>query len=214
MKGLILDTSTHSGYIILSDGEEVLQHYKIDSNKSNIASSLIPMIDSMLIQAKVPLSEIQYVAIGIGPGSFTGIRISATTALSLRYAKSIPIITYCSLESYIPSGNISSFFSVYDANMGGIYIVNGTRISDTQIEFTQAKQMDINTATTTIPSDSYIITPHQKTLVSKLPNTMQIVNAQPNASWICSLTYSKFLNNNFTNDSAIKLLYLKNLKHY
>ena len=213
MKGLILDTSTSDGYIILSEKQQPIVFERIATKNNNIAFSLIPTIDKILKKAKTPLSSIQYIAIGIGPGSFTGIRIGATAALSIRYAQSIPVITYCSLEGFLPPTDISSFFTVYDANMGGIYVVEGTKTGSI-VEFTAPKQMSLNQAIKALPTDSYIITPHKTSLQPKLPSTMTLITSSPDASWISSLTYNKFLKKEFTNNTSIKLLYLKNIKHY
>lgn len=91
MKILALDTSTSHMSIAVLDGEKVLASYheQVDRNHS---SMLIPMIDKTLKKAKTNLKDIGGFAVGVGPGSFTGLRIGVVTVKGLAYSSHKPIV--------------------------------------------------------------------------------------------------------------------------
>src|SRR3990172_9734758 len=53
--------------------------------KSNHAEILLPLIESAVRQARVSLPEVSGIAVAIGPGSFTGLRIGLSTVKRLSY---------------------------------------------------------------------------------------------------------------------------------
>jgi len=62
------------------------------------AESLVPSISFILDQAHVDLSEISIIAVDIGPGLFTGLRVGIATAKSLAHALKVPMIGVPSLD--------------------------------------------------------------------------------------------------------------------
>jgi tRNA threonylcarbamoyladenosine biosynthesis protein TsaB len=98
---LALDNSTP--YLSMAYGK--LLHDKKDISQLNIyhqihnndASKYIINKINQLIDGKIP----NYLAVGVGPGAFTGVRLACSTAMALAYAWDIPIIGVCSLASAI-----------------------------------------------------------------------------------------------------------------
>jgi tRNA threonylcarbamoyl adenosine modification protein YeaZ len=92
MKMLALDTSTSHLTIALMDGEKLLAefHERVDRNHSTL---LIPMIDKVLKKAGAKLKDVGGFCIGVGPGSFTGLRIGIATVKGLAYSSGKPIVT-------------------------------------------------------------------------------------------------------------------------
>lgn len=91
MKILALDTSTNYLSIAIVDGCKTVAklHKKADMMHSTL---LVPMIDRLLKKASLKLSDIGCFAIGIGPGSFTGLRIGVATVKGLAYSTKKPIV--------------------------------------------------------------------------------------------------------------------------
>jgi tRNA threonylcarbamoyladenosine biosynthesis protein TsaB len=92
MKILALDTSTTHLTIAVLDDEKVLSSYheQVDRNHSSL---LVPMIDKTLKNAKLELRDIDAFAVGVGPGSFTGLRIGIATVKGLALSSGKPIVT-------------------------------------------------------------------------------------------------------------------------
>ena len=121
MKILAFDTVSSSFSIALKSDNSI-----IETNKENIKnhnSELIPILDDFLKENKLSLDNIECIVLGIGPGSFTSIRIAFATIKSICYAKNIKIIGVSSLESLYQ--NIKSFdglkLALIEARKGSVY---------------------------------------------------------------------------------------------
>ncbi|MDH3752444.1 MAG: tRNA (adenosine(37)-N6)-threonylcarbamoyltransferase complex dimerization subunit type 1 TsaB [Acidimicrobiia bacterium] len=62
------------------------------------AETLAPQIDFVRRQARIDLSEISVVAVDLGPGLYTGLRVGVATAISMAYALGVPMIGVSSLD--------------------------------------------------------------------------------------------------------------------
>ena len=74
MKILAIDTATEACSVALNNGTEQFQEFEICPQQHS--QRLLPMVDSVLKQAKMSLSDLDLLAFGRGPGSFTGVRIA------------------------------------------------------------------------------------------------------------------------------------------
>ncbi len=90
MSGLILDTSGTQAFLALAE-QGICLTQKIIPEARHLSKFLLPSIQSIL-QDKTP----DYIAIGIGPGSFTGTRIGAMVCKTLSFAWKIPLISFSS----------------------------------------------------------------------------------------------------------------------
>ena len=118
---LAFDTVSSSFSIALKKDNNL-----IEINKENIKNhneELLPILSDFLKDNKTSLNEIDCIVMGIGPGSFTAIRIAFSTIKTICYAKNIPIIGISSLETLYK--NIASYngikLSMIDARKGSIY---------------------------------------------------------------------------------------------
>lgn len=97
MKILAFETSSRFLSVAVLDSEELLSNFHKDVGL-NHSSLLIPTIDRVLKHAHLKLKDMDAIALGIGPGSFTGLRIGVSTAKALSIATGIPIISVSSLD--------------------------------------------------------------------------------------------------------------------
>ena len=98
MKILGIDTSTPIGSVGLIDEERLVAEHTLSIIKAH-SSRLMPAIDQILQWAELTVHDLDACAVGIGPGSFTGIRIGVGTIKSLCYALKKPIIGVSTLEA-------------------------------------------------------------------------------------------------------------------
>ena len=98
MKILGVDTSTPIGSVGLIDGERFVAEHTLSIVKAH-SSRLMPAIDQILKWGDLTVQDLDACAVGIGPGSFTGIRIGVGTIKSLCYAVKKPIIGVSTLEA-------------------------------------------------------------------------------------------------------------------
>jgi tRNA threonylcarbamoyladenosine biosynthesis protein TsaB len=92
-----LETSTRMTSVALVSDGEVLSF--LEEEIQNHEENLLPLVDRTLKQAGRSLADIETVAIGCGPGSFTGLRIGFATAKGLCFAASVPLRLVSSLAA-------------------------------------------------------------------------------------------------------------------
>ena len=99
MKILGIDTSTPIGSVALIEDNNIVAEHTLNIVQAH-SSRLMPAIDTVLKKwGDITPKDLDGCAVGIGPGSFTGIRIGVATAKSLCYAVDKPIVGISTLEA-------------------------------------------------------------------------------------------------------------------
>ncbi len=92
MQALLIDTTSETAFIALLEGGKILKQMALSEPRS-LSKKLLPSIQNLLDKN---LHTLSYVALGIGPGSYTGTRVGASIAQTLRLALDLPLITFSS----------------------------------------------------------------------------------------------------------------------
>jgi len=92
-----IDTATDSVSVALGEGTRVLAHSEVVSDRQH-CEALTPMIDFVCKQADVSFRELGAIAVDIGPGLFTGMRVGIATAKAIAFSLDLPIIGICALD--------------------------------------------------------------------------------------------------------------------
>lgn len=98
MNILGIDSSGLVASVALLCDDVLVSEYTIHNKKTH-SQTLLPMIDAMLAMAEVSVDNIDLIAVAAGPGSFTGLRIGASTAKGLGQALSVPLVAVPTLEA-------------------------------------------------------------------------------------------------------------------
>ncbi|OWF65707.1 tRNA (adenosine(37)-N6)-threonylcarbamoyltransferase complex dimerization subunit type 1 TsaB [Polynucleobacter hirudinilacicola] len=95
---LAIDTSTAWCSVALSLGDQapILRHELVSAGASQL---LLPWVDSLLQQAHLKLSDLNAIAVGIGPGAFTGVRLGVAAVQGLAISCDLPILPVSSLDA-------------------------------------------------------------------------------------------------------------------
>ncbi len=88
---LAIDTATRSAGLAVHDGASVRAEFTWDTADHHTVE-LMPRVVEMLTQIDVPIDRISGLAVSIGPGSFTGVRVGVAAAKGLALARSLPIV--------------------------------------------------------------------------------------------------------------------------
>jgi len=120
---LAIETSTDACSVALSINTEILERYEQIPRAH--ARLLLPMVDSLLKEAQVALTEIDILACGRGPGSFTGLRIETAVVQGLSVGVGKPVVLVSTLSAlaqgrYRTAGT-THVFATLDARMQAIY---------------------------------------------------------------------------------------------
>ena len=91
MKILSIDTSSSTASVSILEDENILIELNNCDEKTH-SQKLMPMIDEAFKKTHLTLSDINLIACGLGPGSFTGVRIGIATAKAFIDSKHIPAV--------------------------------------------------------------------------------------------------------------------------
>lgn len=98
MKILAVETATRCQSVAIVDEQQVLAEGRHPDCASH-ASVLVPTIDHLLQSTNLSLGQLDGLAVSIGPGSFTGLRVGLSTMLGFRLATQLPLVTVSTLEA-------------------------------------------------------------------------------------------------------------------
>ncbi len=131
MKILALDTSTeYCSLALWLDGEILGRQVLAGQRHSEL---ILPLLQEMLAEAGLTLTQLDGIAFGAGPGSFTGLRIACGVAQGLAFSANLPVVGICTLEALAQQTGDGSVIAALDARIGEIYhaaytkTVNGWR---------------------------------------------------------------------------------------
>ena len=98
MKILALETSTRQFSLAVFDGQKVLAQRNIRLKKV-LSSSIIPSISAIFKRLRMTLEDIDGFAVGLGPGSFTSLRVGLATVKGFALATGKPVVGVPSLDA-------------------------------------------------------------------------------------------------------------------
>jgi tRNA threonylcarbamoyladenosine biosynthesis protein TsaB len=138
---LHIETSTDLCSVALSDAHSAKPLYSFVSDKRNEHSSTLMLyIEEALKQTGITFKDLSAIATGIGPGSYTGLRIGAATAKGLAYSLNIPIIGISPLQAMAHCvinrreavcGSTAQFVPMLDAGRMEVYTaVYGCKLNE------------------------------------------------------------------------------------
>lgn len=123
MKVLGIDCSTNACSVALSTGAEVLLKHELVPQYH--AKKILFLIDELLQEAGVGLDALGAIAVGIGPGSFTGLRIAASIAQGLAFGLNLQLVPISSLQILAQTAYekyaVPEILVAMDARMGEVY---------------------------------------------------------------------------------------------
>lgn len=122
MRILALDTATASCTAAVVDGNQILAELSLQIPRAH-STRLMPLIDQAVRESGVSKCDLEAVAAGIGPGSFTGLRIGLATAKGIAFALGIPTVGVPTLQSlaYGTGAQIGLVVPMLDAKRGNVY---------------------------------------------------------------------------------------------
>ncbi len=119
---LAVDTSSSAASVAIMSGERILSEHFFHGNR-HYSEILMPLIDQVLLEGGVSVSQIDGFGVGCGPGSFTGLRIGIATIKGLAFAWRKPVVGISSLDAL--SLNVPCteklVCSMIDARRGEVY---------------------------------------------------------------------------------------------
>lgn len=178
---LILETSTEKGCIALANKETLLAAKSLEGGPE-LSKNLAMHVKNLLGDQKLDL-----IAVGSGPGSYTGIRVGAALAKALSYGWKIPLVGFCSLEAFGPAPVL------VDARSGGFYALLG---NEPELLSPQDQRLQML---------KEIRSPHPKQIEKRLLSPALFIETNPDPSRLAKLVWTHFLERGIT---PLELVYL------
>lgn len=95
---LAIDTATRIMSLALHTGDSLIAEQTLTIGK-NHSEFLAPMIQQILTQCEVTMDEITHLAVSIGPGSYTGLRIGVSMAKGIAGVRNLPLVGVTTLDT-------------------------------------------------------------------------------------------------------------------
>ena len=203
--GLIIDTSFDDLCIALTEKHLLLHSLCYQKEKKNFTATFFQDLQQLLQDTKCQLEALSYIAVGKGPGSYTGIRIGTTIAQSLAYSLQIPLISFCSLQSYIPK-KLGPFYAGICAKKRGLYLLEAEK-KHTNITF--AKEpffLLFHELEKKLAKNLPLVTPH-KEKIEKITNAFTIEKTERNLRYLSNFCYKQYLQKNYCKDYQVNIFY-------
>ncbi|HET9114223.1 MAG TPA: tRNA (adenosine(37)-N6)-threonylcarbamoyltransferase complex dimerization subunit type 1 TsaB [Burkholderiales bacterium] len=132
MKILAFDTATeYCSAALWLDGDVLERSALAGRTHSQL---LLPQCQSLLAETEMNLGQLDGIAFGMGPGSFTGLRIGCAVAQGLAFAAGLPVIGISSLQAMAASSGGDKALVCLDARMEEVYHAVYARQSETWVE--------------------------------------------------------------------------------
>lgn len=120
MRVLAVETSTEYCSVALWQDGTVRERCELVGQKHS--EVLLAMLDALLKAAGVKIKEVDGIAFGKGPGSFTGVRIACGVAQGLALGADVSVVGVCTLQALAEASGKEKVIAALDARMGELYL--------------------------------------------------------------------------------------------
>lgn len=213
MKILHIESSSKNCSVAISDGEELLCLCEEVSENYKQSESLHTFVKWALEGAEITLNELDAVSLGMGPGSYTGLRIGSSAAKGFCYGLKIPMIAVNSLETMIEpflNQNFDFIIPLLDARRMEVYTAVFDGKSGQMLTETEAKILDENSFEEF--QDKKVIFVGDGALKAKAILKLQAEfnkNVYPSAKFLVKKATEKFQVRDFEDVTYFEPFYLK-----
>lgn len=214
MKILHIETSSKNCSVAISDAEKLLCVCEEVSENYKQSESLHTFVEWALEGAEISLKDLDAVSLGMGPGSYTGLRIGASSAKGFCYGLKIPLIAVNSMETMIEpfldqkfdyiiplldARRMEVYTAVFDGNSGKMLTDTEARILDETSfqEFADKKVIFVGDGASKAQE------------ILQLSNAEFNANVYPSAKYLVKKATGKFNNKEFENVAYFEPFYLK-----
>ena len=203
-----IETATPQVGVAIGGHEGVIASFHTARDRRH-AETLAPAIQFLCAQTRIDVNEIGVVAVDIGPGLFTGLRVGLATAKALAHACKIPMIGISSLDlaafSTVDARRGEIFYATYRRTAGGIQRISEPRVDQPD---NVANQLTAQGEDCLVVGDG----------AQRYAETFQILRGveigeegfrYPNAGSLVELAHPRALREEFVSSSEIEPLYLR-----
>lgn len=214
MKILYLETSSKNCSVAISDNDKLLCVSEEVSDNYKQSESLHTFVEWALEGAGISIKDIQAVSLGKGPGSYTGLRIGASSAKGFCYGLKIPLVAVNSLETMIEpflAQNYDYIIPMVDARRMEVYTAVYDGETGQELSKTEAKILDETSFEEFKDKKVLFVGDGAKKAqeILQLPNAEFNESIYPSAQYLVKKTLEKIENKEFEDIAYFEPFYLK-----
>jgi tRNA threonylcarbamoyladenosine biosynthesis protein TsaB len=197
MRILALETSGKSGSLAAADGRRTLDTIDLATDRRS-AQSLAPAIQRLLDQVGWRPIDIDLIALSIGPGSFTGLRVGAATAKVLAYATGAQVLGINTLEVIAAqaAADRSKLVVAMDAQRSQVVTLTFFRKGEGHWQASgKATLLDNEAWLASLDAETAVSGPGLEKLKPQLPPYVSVVDAAkwvPRSETVASLAFGRY----------------------
>ena len=217
---LNIETATKTCSVNLAKKGLVLVKKEITSEKYIHGEKLHVLINQLFQSSKIPITNLDAVAVSSGPGSFTGLRIGVSAAKGIAFALNIPLISMDALDIMIQQYKLQAtekkniYFPMIDARREEVYTkgYNVKKQPITEIGCPEINELFLNKYDNY--DEIYFLGSGASKFKNKFSNQKPIIedNILNSSLGMVTVTYQKFNNTEFEDLSYFNPFYLKDFK--
>lgn len=210
---LNFETSSKNCSVTLSSKGQLISNFDLEDDKYRHSELLTSTIKDILTQNNVSAKELSAVAIGIGPGSFTGLRIGFSVAKGLCYPYKINLIGISSLKILANSiKNDSGDIIPMINDKGNFYYLSTFENGLNEVGIPLIDQVDSNFINRNIKENSTIVVNNKQSFeyINSIINDQVKLQYKPISSIdMIDLSYSSFIKQKFEDLAYSEPMYVK-----
>lgn len=127
---LAVETSTHTGTLSLSEEDRVIAERVLEAEGRRHAQTLVQEVAQLLSEQGQGVADPRAVAVSVGPGSFTGLRVGVVFAKTFAWAAGIPLLAVDTLQAIacqltpqdLPAGAVPRVLVISDAQRNEVFV--------------------------------------------------------------------------------------------
>lgn len=163
---LLIDTSTERGAIAYGNQDEQLFFKELPFGPLQ-SKFLLPYLIETLEPFSLP-RHLEAIGVGVGPGSYTGIRLGVSVAQALAYSWKVPLIGVSSLEGFVPKNETGDYAAILDARIGGAYFQTGKKSHAGELLLSPPQVAPLEEIEKILEEITLLVTPFASSLRAKL----------------------------------------------
>lgn len=205
---LILDTSTERSFVSLVKNEISLFKRELPFACGS-SKYLMPCLSEGLRLHHLEAKDLDRIIVGIGPGSYTGIRVGVAIAKSLSFSCRIPLLGFCSLKGFAPVRD--GFFAVlFDAKISGLYFIKGEKRGEEIRYLSSPKVCSFEEARESLKDVRCILSPNGRRIKEKIEGSnFQWMECYPSDLHILNVVRKENAMENFSLQNSLPIMYLR-----
>ncbi len=169
LKQLVIDTATKNIFLsLIIDGEE--KQFVYEEGINNHSITVMPYLEEMLNKENLKLQDLDQVIVGVGPGSYTGVRIGVTVAKMIGYLNNLEVYTVSSLALMASHSDNPYVLALIDARRGNAFMGLYSNVNEKLTLVSEDVLDNVEEYKSRIETD-YLVVEEGKPQIKKILNT-------------------------------------------